>query len=362
MADTITVTTDDGFEVSSNTETADEMLATMALDPAPVAVPTTDDEEEAEPTPAIAKPAVEAKLEAPKVDRRTREGRKLSIQQEIDELTTVKHQTKRELDADQTKLTALRAELSALEGRRAITQERRSPPVAAAAATATPAAADADDPEPTIDQFASEADPYTAWMRAVNKRDARLEWRRLENDKRERQQTQHIDTLRDERGRVLHERIAEHEKTDPTWADTIDPEILQAYPFMNLAKGEKANYLNAIAEIVWNPNYTKPIELMRYVSQPEIRQRLSTLPQDEFYLEMGRILARLEAASTSGPAPKSPPVITKAKPLIKPVSSSPVVSDDGADDEDDASEAAVNRHIRMGNQTDPSINPRAVRH
>lgn len=352
--ETITITTDDGFEVSSNVETADEMRESMLVDEPTPSITRTDDDgnaiDDPDAAPVAAKPA--ATPDPPKPDRRTREGRKLSIQQEIDELTTVKHQTKRELDADQAKLTALRSELSALEGRRPTTQERPSPPVAAAAP--------AEDPEPTIEQFAKDADPYTAWLLARGRWGTRQELRAHDEQQRQRAQATHMDTLRDECGRNVQERCAAYAKIEPNWHAKVDPDMLDALPLINLGPTDKGTYLNAIAEVVWTSD--RPAQLLQACSEPDNRQLLSKLPPDEFYRAMGRIEARLEAASTSGPAPKSPPVITKAKALIKPVSSSPVVSDDGADDEDDTSEAAVNRHIRMGNQTDPSINPRAVRH
>lgn len=348
--ETVSIATDDGFEVSSNVATADEMHESMLLETPAGAAPVVTDDDEAEP--AAATPAVDAKPDAAKPDRRTREGRKLSIQQEIDELTTVKHQTRRELDADQTKLVALRAELSALQGQRATKPERALPPVAAAAST--------DDPEPTIEQFAKEADPYTAWLLARGRWGTRQELRAHDEAQRQRAQASHIDSLRDERGKNVQERCAAYAKVEPNWHAKVDEDLLDALPLINLGPNDKGTYLNAIADVVWTSD--RPAQLLQACSQPAIRQRLSTLPPDEFYREMGRIEARLEAASTAGPAPKSPPVITKAKALIKPVSTSPVVSDDGVDDDEDVSEAAVNRHIRQGNAADPQINPRAARH
>src|SRR5260221_11690476 len=50
------------------------------------------------------------------IDKRTREGRKLTIQQEIDELTTTKHSTAKEIESARAELQRLRDQLAHVGG------------------------------------------------------------------------------------------------------------------------------------------------------------------------------------------------------------------------------------------------------
>jgi hypothetical protein len=71
--------------------------------------------------------------------------------------------------------------------------------------------------------------------------------------------------------------------------------------------------------------------------------------------EMGKLEARLDAALPTGSASKAP-IISQAKPPLKPVSGSPVVSDERADEDDEPFE----KFFKKGNANDPRINPRAA--
>lgn len=131
------------------------------------------------------------------------------------------------------------------------------------------------------------------------------------------------------------------------WAQEqqIRPELISSKPLMNLQPGEPANVFNAIAQVVVESS--DPESLMRHLStHPDDLQRLSTLPPDAFFRMIGRIEQRLEAAARPGPVSREP-VISRAKPLIKPVSGSPVVSDDG-----DEADLPVDEFIRRGNLRD----------
>lgn len=328
--DTNTITTDDGFIVTSN-ESIEDMQAATAVEVEP----------EIAEKPADSKPA-EVVTEKPKIDKRTKEGRKASIQEEIDSLAATRHQTQRELEADQARLAQLRAELQDLEARRA--------PKPAAQPIAN------DDPKPTLDQFAQDpsGDPLTAWYDALSAWNARKTYRESEAKRIETENRTKQEASLAQQSKQFSERISAATKENPKALDAIRPDILSAKPLAFMAPNERGTFLNAIAQVVLESE--NPIGLMRHLSEtPTDFQRLSTLPPDQFYRAIGQIESKLGVAvAVSGPIVT--PVVSSANPPIKPVGSSPVVSDDTAGSDDESFE----RHFQRENARDPKL--RRVKH
>ena len=108
-------------------------------------------------------------------------------------------------------------------------------------------------------------------------------------------------------------------------------------------------------------NHAQGDEIMVYlVNNPQVAQRLTTLNPSEQVGEIGGIVAELKLradAASRGPARASS--MSNAKPPIKPLGSSPAVSDD--DDGSDEENLPLSQFVRKGNARDPLINPRAAR-
>ena len=89
------------------------------------------------------------------------------------------------------------------------------------------------------------------------------------------------------------------------------------------------------------------IEILKWLSEhPDDAQRISTLHPAEAYREMGKLEARLEAASppVSGPAR----VVSSAKAPIKPLGTSPPVEDPFLVTDD----LSMDEHFRRMNAAD----------
>jgi len=304
------VTADD-ITVESNTETAAEIRANFGV-PEPVVEPPAPEEPEEPEVPEVPAPEPEAaSVEPPKIDKRTREGRKASIQAEIDELIATRHTTKRELEALQADLARLRAD---------------HPPTPPAA---TPASDASSDPEPTPDRF----ETYEQYVKAQAKWEARQEIQTALAAQQRAWETQQAEQAEARRQQTWRDRLARVKAATPDWdarfkAETpIDKRVI---PYLT--------------------NQEDGPQLLLYLSEhPDLAQRLAGTettpplhPVDQIR-ELAKISARLEAA-TSGPAPGTP-IASAAKPPIKPVGSSPQVTDqdDGSDDE------SVEQHIAREN-------------
>lgn len=281
------------------------------------------------PTPAV------AAAETPKVDKRTREGRKASIQAEIDELAARKHAAKLEVDAEEARLVTLRADAARL-----VTQPRM--PVAAPEATPVPEAAYRrylampDAPKPA--QFTGD-NAFEEYQFAVGHFVANA---------------------------VATEAIAAQQQAAQQQAAQVQA---QQIPFQTRLHAEIAKDATFTQRLQQTPVDTRIIpflhkhpqgpDVMVYlVEHPEIAQRLTTLNPIDQVGQIGEIAGLLKSrvtAAVSGPA--SPPPISKAKPLIKPVSAAPSASDD---DDGDEGELSPEEFIRRGNKRDHRPMPRAA--
>lgn len=323
MPDTASVTTD-SFTVESTGEALDQLKATFGIvdtpDPAETPEPATK-----EPAPAgtetdqAASPDADSDPEPAKIDRRTREGRKASIQHEIDELTATKYNTRRELELLQAELTRLQAARDPRQGSVA-----PDPRAMGSAPPPPSSSAPADDPEPRIDAADAQGQPryksYEEFVAARARWEARQEFR-AQAESFQRQQAERAAQERDQRLTEAHtERLAKARTAIPNFDQRV-------------ANAGNIPVSAPMREFIRDSDYGP--ELTVYLCEhPADAQRLSTLHPVLLAREIGRLEARVSAAP-SGPA--ATPTISKAAPPIKPVGSgAPLAAtslDEGSDDE-----------------------------
>lgn len=272
--------------------------------------------------------------EPAKPDKRTREGRKASIQAEIDELTATKHSTKREVEAARAELERLNAE------RAKLAQPAQRTPQQPTQAQG--------DPEPKLEDFKDQADPTLAYFRAVSAWEGRKAYREESRNAQIAAQRQRDIAHFDKRMSGLQDRLKSYHEKHPEFGKSLNPIVSDLIVKEHFSMPGK-NGVPLADAIVDSENTGELLEY--FTAHFDDFQRLLTLPPTEVGREIGKIETRLTTASSTGPVVQPPPV-SKAKPPIKPVGASPVVSDDEADDSDDLSEGAVLRHFKRENQRD----------
>ena len=123
-------------------------------------------------------------------------------------------------------------------------------------------------------------------------------------------------------------RLQDASAQDPELMASLNPDTPMSLPMQHLAMDSSVG-----------------IEMLKWLSaNPEESQRLSTLHPAETYREMGKLEARLEAASVRGPAR----VVSSAKAPIKPLGTSPPVADPFAISDD----LSMDEHFRRMNAAD----------
>ena len=123
-------------------------------------------------------------------------------------------------------------------------------------------------------------------------------------------------------------RLQDASAQDPDLMASLNPDTPMSLPMQHLAMDSPVG-----------------IEMLKWLSaNPEESQRLSTLHPAETYREMGKLEARLEAASVRGPAR----VVSSAKAPIKPLGTSPPVADPFAITD----ELSMDEHFRRMNAAD----------
>jgi hypothetical protein len=125
------------------------------------------------------------------------------------------------------------------------------------------------------------------------------------------------------------ERLEAARKSDPTFDDHLNADTPMSLPMQHLTMESPVG-----------------TQLLQYLStHQEESQRLSTLHPVDVYREMGKLEERLSAAS---PARGSAPVVSHAKPPIKPLGSSPHTPDADAITD----ELSFDEHFRRMNAAD----------
>jgi hypothetical protein len=313
----------DGFSVESNTATSEAQMREALGVPGGVESPA---EVPAEPAKVVAgpKPAaaagdpdlqpVDGEADAASEAGKTLASRRKSIQARIDAATREKYDSKREADAAKTEAAALKAQLEVLKAGQSA---QPAPEQAVAepgqpASLAKPKSADFENYEDFVEALAD----YKAEQR-VNAARAGIEREQASRGFAEAQsRTQAA-------GKAVHADF-----------DTVVGDFV--------AKGHK--FSEVATEVILNHPLGHKIAYA-LAKDIEANNLISNAPPAIAFLEMGRFIARLEAAD-SGPAPVVP-AVTQAKAPIKPVGSSPVSTGDEPPTGDD-----LDAHIAYYNAKD----------
>ncbi len=292
---------------------------------------------------AIEKPSADATAEKPRAsdrrassvavesDRRTREGRKKSIQADIDADVARAATAKREADAETERLATLRTERARFEAPREQPRREQSEPAS-------------DDPEPTLESCGNDENKflrdYGKWeMReaareVLSKRDAASQQR--ESVRAVQQQTESaLATF----SSTLDTNVGKDKRT--AFLQQVDPIAKQLVPYGSLAPGQRPTGLTAIADSVIASSIPEKL-LLHFTANPMEFARIGGLHPVQALREVGILEGKLGAAAASvGPA--SRPLASAAKPPSKPIGGSPHVSHDGPPS-DDASDEEYERY------------------
>lgn len=360
MSEMVTVISD-GFSVTTNKGTAEELEANLKSEAAPLdgapedpkeaeeretkaaaaklgkkggeaaaqarakAAKEPDDlkaEGEAKPEKVVAKAEFEKEAPAAK-DEETPGNPRHDAKARIAQLAREKNEAKREAEEARAEVARLKAEREA----------PAKPAVGDKAATATTTE---EDPEPSAEAFES----YEQYVKAQARWEARQEIKAERKKDEERlnieRQVEHIK----KRGETFRERVFAAEKSDPGLKTRLAaPEAVELQkrlaPSWALPPGTSMKAINDISDAIIDSE--QAAQLLVYLSEnPDEMDQIERLPNQSAVM---RAMGRLEAvvSKEAPPAQTSKPVavVSQAKPPVKPISGSPAAGEENMDDEDD---------------------------
>lgn len=207
----------------------------------------------------------------------------------------------------------LRARLEALEAR------QHTPAPAAPTPQATPDG----DPEPQEADF----EVYGDYVKKISEWQARQVFKAQQQQWQAQAQTASSEQFHAQRAQQFATRLQTATQADPTFLQTIHPAVLALRPSSSLQPGERATAMHAVADALIDSEV--PDALMRHWTEhfDDDFRRLLTLHPIQVIREVGKLEARLGTAP-AGSVPSSP-VLSSAKPPIKPVGSAPAIGDSG---------------------------------
>ena len=258
---------------------------------------------------------------------KTLQAKRGSLQARIDAQTAKQRTAERERDGERQRADAAERELQALRQPKGETK---------------PAEPRYTRAKPTEDEIGTKYETYGAYVEALT------DWK---VEQRDAQQAEHAHRSQIQRSHAQHaetfsDRIAKAEETDPDFWSKMHPAVVNLRPSGSLEAGERPTAMTAIADVIFTSEHTT--DLMLHFSQnPREFQRLSTLPPNQLYREMGRLEAQYTKApaASSGPAVKPVPV-SSAAPPIKPVGST---ASTGSDPDPLSDDLDIDTHIRVMN-------------
>jgi hypothetical protein len=307
----------DDFEVEGNTPEPPQ-AQTPATPPA-ASVAAIEDADDASPVPVDAQP-----------DESKPEGKRNSIQARIDKSVAAQRQAERERDELRMRLEHLERQVS--QPRQEPTRQEQTP--------AQPRYFTA--PPPSEDEIGTKYKDYPEFIRAT------AQWQVAEARAEDAMQARYraVQERHSATAQKFSSKIAEAEQGDPDYWSKVDPAVANLQPSTALEPGQRPTALNAIADIIFDSDYST--ELMARLRASDL-QRLSTLPPAQLYREMGRLEASVmrPGAATPGPAPRTP-AVSQAPPPIKPVGTSASTGDV----DPFAQDLDVDEHIRVMNARD----------
>jgi hypothetical protein len=336
MGETVSVE-QDGVTVTSNTVSEAELrqeLETPVPEPTAPAPPSRDPSGRFVKKAGEAEPAAEPPPAEPAVKRDETLPRHNPIAR-MNQALSQKVEAERRAAEAESRAAALEARLAQ---RPAGTPAPQGPPFGAPVAPATGSA-----PEPQFDQFANEADPYTAYLQAWSRWDrtqaivqARADW-----DAQQQAQVRH---------QTIQGRLTEARTVYPDFDDKLaeaDTLGLQVTPVMRAAMDDSPRTADLVYYLASHPEECT-----------QLAEESLTTPVDAAPV-MRRLLESMLGSSGREPAPRavSPKgtgaaarvVTSSAKPPVTPVGSSPVMSDEPPGDTASAAEHARywNRRLKV---------------
>jgi hypothetical protein len=312
MPDLVTVE-HDGFTVTSNTRSADEMTAGLTSGDEAQAVADADkaDEQAARRGDATPDPS--------EAGRTLNKAKRDKIQERIDKSVAAQRNAERERDTERQARTAAERRAADLESR--LTQPSAAPTqvVQQIENATSQAQSDAVEALPSLDQY----DTIEAWQADVA---AMIRKQTLE-DFRAEQRAEKAHQVESQRMSAVQARIADFKSQHDDYES-----LVQSVQVPNDAPSHNALFAHLqFSEM--GP------QLAYYLAQHEDElQRIYSLPPGFAVAALGKLEGKLESQSVtkSKPAPSTAQaptlVVSNAKPPIKPLGSSPVVADDAPDD------------------------------
>ena len=177
---------------------------------------------------------------------------------------------------------------------------------------------------PTVDQF----DAYEDYSMALAAFVADARHQERDVVRHQAYQQQQIEQSQQDQQHQWMTRLQDASTQNPELMASLNPDTPMSLPMQHLAMDSPVG-----------------IEILQWRSaHPEESQRLSTLHPAQTYREMGKLEARLEAASVRGPAR----VVSSAKAPIKPLGTSPPIADPFAISDD----LSMDEHFRRMNAAD----------
>lgn len=203
--------------------------------------------------------------------------------------------------AEQNARLAVERELAALRQ-----QAAPAAPVAPASPVQTAPAVDPSDPEPQLADFEADpryaADPYSAWMRATGRWEARQEVKQFRAQ--EAAQRESV-----EREQAIVSVVTKYQQeVDGAFVQTLPPEVRELRPSFMLAEGEKVGPLNVVADFAMQSEHPKAV-LQYFADHPDTLPSLARLMPAQLFRALGRIEA---LAGGAAPAPTTTPTVTSA--------------------------------------------------
>ena len=227
----------------------------------------------------------------------------------------------RERSEERSKRMALEARLEALEAQRA------APPAKEAQAERTTAPDASGKPQP------SQYETYEEYVEALTDHKMEERIRKMAKEAQDRQRVDAHTKSVIERVDGFNERV----RTEPELMERVDPRLLDLQPSFTLPPGKTPGPQNDLAEEIVSSPMTPRLLMYLTENEGEVR-RILALPNSR---EITRAISHLESKLETAPIPPHTSqegsvkqfTFSKAKPPVRPVTSTPGVSDEDLDDD-----------------------------
>lgn len=307
---TVGTVTHDGVQTSSNYQTDDAIRSTLGIE-APDA-PDVEPSESVEAPPAAEAPKADAApaeadtpTEKPQTAKDKKRDRYDTLKWEAEE---AKREAARIKQDSERQIAARERQVREEYERRIADLQQQYPPERPQPKTEQTDA----DPEPKLEQFADQADPYAAWMRATAKWDARNEFRAQQQAAQEAEQKAQAERSQFERQQKERERLGTfHSRMHAAFERNPDLRAL-------VESGRVPDMTRPMLDVVIESEI--PDQIAQYFAEhPEEASKIRALPALHQFRAVSRIEYQLEAAAATGSADPAKPKTT-AHPPVSPVS------------------------------------------